>query len=92
MLKITTQASPAETVLEVEGKLVGPWIEELENCWRRARSSDRPVKVMLCAVTFIGDKGRDLLVEMHRQGAELVAEGCMNTAIVEEIVRGERHE
>jgi hypothetical protein len=92
MLKITTQASPAETVFEVEGKLVGPWIEELENCWRKARSSDRPVKVMLCAVTFIDDKGRDLLVEMYRQGAELVAEGCMNTAIVQEIVREGRHE
>ena len=92
MLKITTQASPAETVFDLEGKLVSPWTEELENCWRKARSSDRPVRVMLCAVTFIDDKGRDLLVKMYRQGAELVAEGCMNTAIVEEIVRGERHE
>jgi len=92
MLKITTQANAAETVFELEGKLAGPWIEELENCWRKARSSDRPVRVMLCAVTFIDDKGRDLLLEMYRQGAELVAEGCMNTAIVEEIVRGGRHQ
>ena len=90
MLKITTQTNPAETIFEVEGKLAGPWIEELENCWRKATNSDRPVKVMLCAVTFIDDKGRDLLVEMHRHGAELVAEGCMNKAIVEEIIRGER--
>jgi hypothetical protein len=43
---------------------------------------------MLCAVTFIDDKGRDLLIEMNRHGAELVAEGCMNKAIVEEIIRG----
>ena len=90
MLKITTQIKPAETILEVEGKLAGPWIEELANCWRKARNSDRPVKVMLCAVTFIDDKGRDLLVEMYRQGAKLIAEGCMNKAIVEEIIRGER--
>jgi len=27
---------------------------------------------------------------MHQRGAELVAEGCMNKAIVEEIIRGER--
>jgi hypothetical protein len=90
MLKITTQMNPTETILEVEGKLAGPWIEELANCWRKARNSDRPVKVMLCAVTFIDDKGRNLLVEMYRQGAKLVAEGCMNKAIVEEIIRGER--
>ena len=90
MLKITTRTNPAETILELEGKLAGPWIEELENCWRKAIHSDRPISVMLCAVTFIDDKGRDLLVKMYRQGAELVAEGCMNKAIVEEIIRGER--
>jgi len=45
---------------------------------------------MVCAVTFIDDKGKTLLAEMHQQGAELVAEGCMNKAIVEEITQGER--
>jgi hypothetical protein len=90
MLKITTQTNPAGTILELEGKLAGPWVEALENCWRRARKPDRAVRVMLCAVTFIDDKGRDLLVEMYRHGTELVAEGCMNKAIVEEIIRGER--
>ena len=90
MLKITTQTDPTRTIFEVEGKLAGPWVEELENCWRKAANSDRPVRVMICAVTFIDDKGRDLLVDMYRHGAELVAEGCMNKAIVEEIIRGER--
>jgi hypothetical protein len=45
---------------------------------------------MVCAVTFIDDKGTALLAEMHQHGAELVAEGCMNKGIVEEIIRGER--
>jgi hypothetical protein len=90
MLKITTQTDPTRTIFEVEGKLAGPWVEELENCWRKAANSDRPVRVMICAVTFIDDKGRDLLVDMYRHGAELVAEGCMNKAIVEEIIRGGR--
>ena len=90
MLKITTQTNPAGTILELKGKLAGPWVEALENCWRKARNSNRAVRVMLCAVTFIDDKGRDLLIEMNRHGAELVAEGCMNKAIVEEIIRGKR--
>ena len=90
MLKITTQTNPTRTIFEVEGKLAGPWVEELENCWRKAANSVRPVRVMICAVTFIDDKGRDLLVDMYRHGAELVAEGCMNKAIVEEIIRGGR--
>jgi hypothetical protein len=92
MLKITTQTSPAGTVFEVEGRLAGPWVQELEGCWREVSNSERSVRVMLCAITFIDDKGRDLLVEMYRDGAELVADGCMNKAIVEEIIRENDHE
>jgi hypothetical protein len=65
-------------------------VQELEGCWREATNSKRSVRVLVCGVTFIDDKGRDLLVEMYRRGAELVADGCMNKAIVEEIIRGER--
>jgi hypothetical protein len=92
MLKITIKTSPVGTVFEVEGKLAGPWVQELEGCWREASDSERSVRVMLCGITFIDDKGRDLLVEMYRHGAELVADGCMNKAMVEEIIRKNDHE
>jgi hypothetical protein len=85
MLKITTQTDPERTILELEGKLTGPWVQELEACWRAC--IDRRISVLLCAVTFIDDKGKDLLAEMYQHGTELVAEGCMNKAIVEEITR-----
>jgi hypothetical protein len=85
MLKITTQTDPERTILELEGKLTGPWVQELEACWRAC--VDRPISVLLCAVTFIDDKGKNLLTEMYQHGTELVAEGCMNKAIVEEITR-----
>jgi hypothetical protein len=45
------------------------------------------MKVLLRAVTFIDEKGIALLAEMHRHGAELVAEGCMNKAVVDQIVQ-----
>jgi ABC-type transporter Mla MlaB component len=92
MLKITTQTDTAHTLLELEGKLAGPWVRELEDCWRKAGNSERSVRVMLCAVTFIDDKGIALLAHMYQHGAELVAEGCMNKAIVEQIMRGDNHE
>jgi len=90
MLRITSQSNPAGAILELEGKLAGPWVQELEGCWREAARPDRPLKVMLCAVSFIDDQGRRLLAEMYRHGVELVAEGCMNKAIVEEIERSGR--
>jgi hypothetical protein len=89
MLKITTRIGTTGTVFELEGKLAGPWVQELNEYWRKAAEPDRPVRVMLCAVTFIDGEGRKLLADMHRHGVGLVAEGCMNKAVVEEIMRGE---
>ena len=89
MLKITTQADATRTIFELEGTLAGPWVRELGDCWQQAVIVDQKVQVMLKAVTFIDGAGRKLLAEMHRQGAELAAEGCMTKAIIEEIMRGE---
>ncbi|HEY3306465.1 MAG TPA: hypothetical protein VGL70_23335 [Candidatus Binatia bacterium] len=89
MLKITAQENESQTVLELQGKLAGPWVDELKACWEKS-AGGRPVRILLCAVTFVDEKGKGLLTEMYRNGAELVAEGCMNKAIVEEITRGGR--
>lgn len=90
MLKITDKSEATETLFELEGKLAGPWVDELRDCWRRSVAVDRPVKVVLKAVMFIDGAGKELLAEMYRQGAELVAEGCMTKAIIEEITQGQR--
>jgi anti-anti-sigma regulatory factor len=90
VLKIGTRTDATRIIFELEGRLAGAWVQELEDCWRKVANSDRPVRVMVCAVTFIDDKGKGLLAEMHQHGVELVAEGCMNNAIVEEIKQGER--
>jgi hypothetical protein len=91
MLKITTQTDATGTIFELEGKLAGPWVQELENCWQRAVPDDQPVKVALKAVTFIDERGRKLLAEMHRQGVELAGEGCMTRAILEEITKAKKN-
>ena len=85
MLKITAKTEAAGTLFELEGKLAGPWVEELRRCWQQSVTGDCPVKIVLKAVLFIDRAGKELMVEMHRQGAELVADGCMTKAIVEEI-------
>ena len=90
MLKITIDIEGKRANLELEGRLAGPWVEELRDCWQRARSDDRQINVVLKQVTFIDGAGRQLLAEMHRQGAVLAAEGCMTKAIVEEIIGGEK--
>jgi len=92
MLKITIDIAGERANLELEGRLAGPWVQELRDCWQRVRSDGPQINVVLKQVTFIDGAGRQLLAEMHRQGAVLAAEGCMTKAIVEAITGGKNHE
>ncbi|HET7258206.1 MAG TPA: hypothetical protein VFI75_00700, partial [Candidatus Acidoferrum sp.] len=83
MLRITTQKKRGRTILSVEGKLAGPWVAALEQCWKE-RAQGEKYSVDLCGVSFIDAAGRVLLKEIHRQGGKLAAEGCLNQAIVQE--------
>jgi outer membrane protein len=84
MLRITIDKKRGKTVLSVEGRLAGPWVGALEQCWRE-RTPGEKFSVDLCGVSFIDAAGKVLLKEIHQQGGKLIAEGCLNQAIVEEI-------
>src|SRR5271156_1363563 len=87
MLRITSEKKRGKVVLTVEGRLTGPWVGTLEQCWRelRAGSPNEKFSLNLCGVSFIDPTGKMLLKEIHHQGGELIAEGCLNQAIVREI-------
>jgi outer membrane protein len=87
MLRITIEKKPGKASLTVEGKLAGPWVSALEESWRDLRdsSSGESLSINLCGVSFIDASGRALLAEIYQQGGKLVAEGCLNQAIVREI-------
>lgn len=87
MLRITTETRRGKVKLTVEGRLAGQGVSTLEQCWRELRSVSPTEKfsLNLCGVSFIDSQGKALLKEIHRQGGRLVAEGCLNQAIVSEI-------
>lgn len=87
MLRITTQDNPRTLVFRLEGRLEGPWVAELENCWRGMEdAAGRPtLRVDLTGVTFVDAAGKAQLAAMHRQGAKFVADDCLTKAIVAEI-------
>jgi outer membrane protein len=91
MLRITTEKKRGKTVMSVEGRLAVPSVATLEQCWRELHTSspDEKFHVKLCGVSFIDAAGKVLLKEIHRQGGQLMAEGCLNQAIVHEIEEGE---
>ena len=94
MLRITIEKKPGRTSLTVEGKLAGPWVSALEQSWRDLRdsSSGEALSINLCGVSFIDASGKALLAEIHQQGGKLVAEGCLNQAIVREIATKQQND
>ena len=88
MLKVTVKQEASGEVWELEGKLSGEWVKELERCWRERHShSGPPLQVHLKAVSYIDASGKQLLTAMHGGGAHIRGCGCMTTAVVEEILR-----
>lgn len=86
MFKITRQEDGPTTTLLIEGRLAGPWVAELDSCWRAmpGRAGSR-LQVDLTGVTFIDAEGKALLSRMWQGGAILHAAGCLTRGIVAEI-------
>jgi anti-anti-sigma regulatory factor len=94
MLRISIATRPSGATVKLEGRVAGPWVDDLRTCWRRLAASReaRSILIDLDAVTFIDTAGKALLWAMHKQGAVLAASGAMTRAIVKEIrdASGER--
>jgi hypothetical protein len=88
MLRITVHDNPEALTFQLEGRLAGLWVGELEECCRRTVAGRQPaVHFDLAGVTFIDTAGRAFLAGMHRQGAEFNAADCFTQAIVGEITK-----
>jgi len=87
MLRITTQTAGGELVMKLEGCLAGPWVRELDTCWRDALATlaGRRIHVDLTAVCHVDATGRELMAAMHHAGARFVTGGCVMPEIVREI-------
>jgi len=90
MLKITIIDTPTEHRIALVGKLVGPWIRELEKVWEQARQQlgNRRSVVDLNDVTLIDGSADSLLLTMLKQGAELVANSMQNRWLIQALKEG----
>jgi hypothetical protein len=75
-------------ILEVEGRLAGVFVPELEQCWRSVHTSrpDRKVLVDLKHVTCVDRAGRSLLQTMHCGGVLFLRAGIAIQDILEQIM------
>jgi anti-anti-sigma regulatory factor len=92
MLKITEQWEAQGDILTLvlEGRLAGPWVEELQATWHGLSANEHDcVVINLADVTYIDAKGKALLARLWREGVELRASGCLTRCVIEEIKRSE---
>jgi hypothetical protein len=88
MLKVTIKQADSAETWELEGKLAGDWVKELDRCWKeRSSPAGVPLQVHLKTISYIDAAGKQLLAEMHGRGVEIKGCGCMTTAVIEEITR-----
>ncbi len=92
MLRITTHENSEVFTLRLEGRLEGPWVEVLTQCWLSGvdGSEKGRLRVDLNGVTFVDGEGKARLAQMYAQGAEFIADDLMTKAIVAEIVGSSR--
>jgi hypothetical protein len=69
MLKITVAESKSAQIIKLEGKIVGPWVEELNRIWHSLTPSlgSKDLQLDLCNIAFVDSKGRQLLREIYQQ-------------------------
>ncbi len=90
MLKITPIDSNGQRTLVLEGKLVHPWVDELERTWLEARGSDgvQSISVDLKDVTVISEQGKALLKEMASEGTTFhCCRGVLTKHVVQQVVQ-----
>lgn len=69
MLRVTVSNSTTSAKLKLEGKIVGPWVDELRTCWLSLVPSlgSHELCLDLRGVSFVDEKGKELLREIYEQ-------------------------
>lgn len=90
MLKITVQDGTGAPTLQLDGKLAGDWVSEVERVWKSfAAGQPAPdVTLDLSGVTFVDAGGKKLLSSMLERGVKLEDPRLLVKYIVDEIKSG----
>jgi len=83
MLRITVSTLPEKTTVVLEGRLGGPWVDELSACWHRLTETRDAgsIRIDLHGVTYVDPAGKVLIRELCGAGATLVATEVMARTI-----------
>ncbi|MCK6456409.1 MAG: STAS domain-containing protein [Phycisphaerae bacterium] len=83
MLRITRETKDGTVWLRLEGKLVGPWVDECRSACAQETANGRRMALDLSQVTFVDRAGVHLLHQLAESGVELP----LCTSFVAELLR-----
>jgi hypothetical protein len=91
MLKITMTKTPMEERWILHGRLVGPWVRELQAVWRNTHRADEQQRCVfdLNDVTFVDKGGEKLLRALAMEGVQFEASGIYVRDVVKQL-KGQR--
>ena len=74
MLRLTRIASTHRTqTIKIEGKLLGPWVDEVSKSCGADTDPSRRINLDLSALAFVDAAGERLLRDLIARGIEVVA-------------------
>jgi anti-anti-sigma regulatory factor len=92
MLRIAINDTASEQRWRLQGRLAGPWIPELRSNWERTQEGrqGRKCVVDLSDLTFVDERGEEVLKIMMREGAQFIACGVCVRYLLDKLDRALR--
>ena len=73
MLRITPIDTDGRPELKLEGKISSLWVDEMKRYWLSVTEQRRrQLQINLREVSYVDRRGKDLLLQIEREGASLV--------------------
>jgi len=82
MLRITIHEDAGGMTMELEGRIAGPWVDELDRTWQslEARGKSEGLRIDIRNVGFVDAKGKEVLRRIYQ---ETKASFLANTPLTE---------
>jgi hypothetical protein len=91
MLRISITQTAEKVAINLEGRVAGPWVDELQRAWAEVAASvgKRTVAIDLRNTTYADPKGIEVLQGIYaKAAAELITGSPWTKYLAEEVTRG----
>lgn len=90
VVRISVEPANDTVTLRLEGKVIGPWVEECRRAWQRIQidHASKRVCLNLCDPTFVDEKGTELLRQIQQWSvAQVLADSPLTRYFADRITQ-----